>query len=230
MIFHVNLIEGGVADGASQLPCGKSIVGVSATYSIASSTLWQPHLLYLIWDEDGSKKSLLKETMCNEVRLVLSMQLNTVLFSLHHTGIYLATGAVGIQRVKDGKSVIQTARCFTGCYTALHCYNHPGHMEVWAVCLWSSSLFGLPRGLWRRQFPIHSNPWGYPPKSSHFPYVLFFVFFHSKPSINWGTPMTTRKPVESSRSSVRTRIPARRDATLRRWYKAELKHVWRYRL
>lgn len=108
------------------------LVGVSATYSIASSTLWQPHLLYLIWDEDGSKKSLLKETMCNEVRLVLSMQLNTVLFSLHHTGIYLATGAVGIQRVKDGKSVIQTARCFTGCYTALHCYNHPGHMEVWA--------------------------------------------------------------------------------------------------
>ena len=96
------------------------LVGVSATYSIASSTRWQPHLLYLIWDEDGSKKSLLKETMCNKVRLVLSMQLNTVLFSLHHTGIYLATGAVGIQRVKDGKSVIQTARCFTGCYTALH--------------------------------------------------------------------------------------------------------------
>ena len=131
------------------------LVGVSATYSIASSTLWQPHLLYLIWDEDGSKKSLLKETMCNEVRLVLSMQFFTQYFSAfttRATRAYIFRYLVSNWSSWDpkGRSVIQTAGCFTGCVT-LH-YTATMTQVTWRcelVCLWSSNLFGLPRGLWR---------------------------------------------------------------------------------
>ena len=51
-------------------------------------------------DEDGTKKSLLKETMCNELPLVLSMQLHTAFFSLPrpspHGHINVATGAATI--------------------------------------------------------------------------------------------------------------------------------------
>lgn len=127
------------------------LVGVSATYSIASSTLWQPHLLYLIWDEDGSKKSLLKETMCNEVRLVLSMQFFTQYFSAFTTRatrayIYLATGAVGIQRVEVWYKQQDVSLIATLHYTA-RMTQVTWRCEL--VCLWSSSLFGLPRGLWR---------------------------------------------------------------------------------